>query len=222
MVSATKDGKMSHTRVLLADDHALIMAGVRSALGPQFEIVGEAGDGSALLRAAETLRPDLVILDISMPVLNGLESARRIRKILPTARLIFLSQHNDPAYLREALKIGATGYVLKSEAGEVLSGAAAAVMRGETYISPGFGEPVIAGLWNRCGEINNESADLTARQREILQLILEGRANKEIADLLHLSVKTIEFHRARIMTKLGVGSAAQLAKVAVQRGLIAE
>lgn len=213
---------MGYTRVLLADDHALFMAGVRSALGPQFEIVGEAVDGSALLQAAETLRPDLVILDISMPVLNGLESARRIRKILPATRLIFLSQHNDPAYLREALKIGAAGYVLKSETAEVLCGAAGAVMRGETYISPAFGEPVIAGLWNRCGGINNESPGLTARQREILQLILDGRGNKEIADLLNLSVKTVEFHRARIMTKLGAGSAAQLAKVAVQRGLIAE
>lgn len=213
---------MGSTRILLADDHVLIAHGVRATLEEHFEIVGHAADGNTLVGAAETLRPDAIVLDISMPVLNGLEAAQRIRKILPSVKLVFLSQHRDPAYLRQALKIGASGYVLKSEVAGELRQALSAVMRGETFISPAFGEQVIASLWNRSREISNEAVELTGRQREILQLILEGRANKEIADCLHLSLKTVEFHRARLMNKLGARTAAELAKVALQRGLIAE
>jgi DNA-binding NarL/FixJ family response regulator len=213
---------MNGTRVLLADDHALIARGVRSTLEPQFEIVGYAADGKALVQAAEELRPDIIVLDISMPVLNGLEAAERIRKILPSVKLIFLSQHLDPAYLRQALRVGASGYVLKVQTAEELQQALAAAMRGETFISPAFDPQLVAGLWNRSKELNNESAELTVRQREILQLVVEGRSNKEIADVLEVSIKTVEFHRARLMSKLGARSAAQLAKVAVQRGLIPE
>jgi len=211
---------MSNTRVLLADDHSLILEGVRSTLEPRFDVVGHAGDGKALVEAAENLRPDVIVLDVSMPVLNGFEAAQRIRKFLPSVKLIFLSQHRDPAYLRQALRIGVSGYVLKSEASEELQRALAAVMRGETFISQGFGQQVIDNLWNRSKEVSNESSDLTGRQREILQLVVEGRSNKEIADLLEVSIKTVEFHRARLMNKLGARTAAQLAKVAVERGLI--
>jgi len=212
--------KLMKVRVLLGDDHALILDGLRAALQQQYEIVGLAKDGRALLTAAERLKPDLVVLDISMPLLNGFESAKQIKKILPSAKLIFLSQHLNPAYLKQALRLGASGYVLKSGATEELQQAISAVLRGKTYITPAFGEEVIARLWNRSGEINKESEDLTDRQREILQLIIEGRGNKEIADILHLSVKTIEFHRARIMLKLGVKTVAELTKAALQRGLI--
>ncbi len=211
---------MKRLRVLLGDDHALILDGIRSSLQAHHEIVGQATDGKALVEAAQHLRPDLIILDISMPVLNGLESAKRIKEILPSTRLIFLSQHLNPAYLKQALKAGASGYVLKSGATEELLKAISTAMRGETYITPSFGEDVIARLWNRSGEINDQSEELTERQREILQLIVEGRGNKEIADVLHLSIKTIEFHRARIMDKLGVRSAAELTKVALQQGII--
>ena len=211
---------MGNTRILLADDHVLVAHGVRATLEAQFEIVGQAGDGKALVEAAEALRPDAIVLDIGMPVLNGFEAAQRIRKFLPAIKLIFLSQHRDPAYLRQTLRIGASGYVLKSEAAEELQHALAAVMRGEVFISPAFGEQVIANLWNRSKEVSNETLELTGRQREILQLIVEGRANKEVADCLHVSLKTIEFHRARVMHKLGARTAAELAKVALQRGLI--
>ena len=211
---------MASIRILLADDHTLIVQGVRSTLESQFEIVGHVGDGKALVEAAEALRPDAIVLDISMPILNGLEAAQRISKILPSVKLVFLSQHRDPAYLRQALKIGASGYVLKSEAAEELGQALVAAMRGEIFVSPAFGDQVIANLWNRSRELTNESVELTDRQREILQLILEGRANKEIADCLALSPKTVEFHRARLMNKLGAHTAAELAKIAVQRGLI--
>src|ERR1700758_2169530 len=193
---------MKQARILLGDDHALILDGVRAALQVQFEVVGQAKDGKALVEAAQRLRPELVILDISMPLLNGFESARQIKKMLPATKLIFLSQHLNPAYLKQALKIGASGYVLKSGATEELQKAIATVLRGKTYITPSFGEDVIARLWNRSGEISNESEELTDRQGEILQLIVEGRANKEIADILHLSIKTIEFHRARVMSRL--------------------
>jgi DNA-binding NarL/FixJ family response regulator len=207
-------------RVLLGDDHALILDGLRTTLQSQHEIVGVAKDGRALVQAAERLKPELIILDISMPLLNGFEAAKQIKKSLPTAKLIFLSQHLNPAYLKQALKLGASGYVLKSGAIEELQQAISQVLLGRTYITPAFGEDVIARLWNRDGELSQETEGLTDRQREILQLIVEGRGNKEIADILHVSVKTIEFHRARIMVRLGVKTVAELTKVALQQGLI--
>lgn len=207
-------------RVLLGDDHALILDGLRSALQPHYEIAGLAQDGRALVQAAERLKPDLVVVDISMPLLNGFEAAKQIKKSLPHTKVIFLSQHLNPAYLKQALRLGASGYVLKAGATEELQQAIEAVLHGKTYITPAFGEEVIARLWNREGELSEESEDLTERQREILQLIVEGRGNKEIADILHLSVKTIEFHRARIMAKLGVKTVAELTKAALQQGLI--
>jgi len=208
---------MKKVRILLGDDHALILDGVRAALQVQFEIVGQAADGMALVEAAQRLRPDVVILDISMPLLNGFESARQIKKALPGTKLIFLSQHLNPAYLKQALKIGASGYVLKSGATEELQKAITTVLHGQSYITPAFGDDVISRLLNRSGEISNESEELTDRQREILQLIVEGRANKEIADILHLSVKTIEFHRTRMMTRLGVKTVAELTKVQAEK-----
>jgi DNA-binding NarL/FixJ family response regulator len=209
-------------RVLLGDDHALILDGIRSALQSQYDVVGVAQDGRALVQAAERLKPEVVVLDISMPLLNGFEAALQIKKALPHAKLIFLSQHLNPAYLKQALKAGASGYVLKSGATEELQKAISTALKGQTYITTAFGDDVVARIWNRDGEVNNEAEDLTDRQREILQLIVEGRGNKEIAEVLHLSVKTIEFHRARIMSKLGVHTVAELTKVSLQRGLIPE
>jgi DNA-binding NarL/FixJ family response regulator len=209
-------------RILLGDDHALILDGIRSALQQQYDIVGQVQDGRALVQAADRLQPQIIVLDISMPLLNGFEAAKQIRKSVPSAKLIFLSQHLNPAYLKQALKLGASGYVLKSGATQELHTAISQVLRGKTYITPAFGEDVISNLWNRSGELNRESEDLTDRQREILHLIVGGKANKEIADVLHVSIKTVEFHRARLMAKLGVRTVAELAKVAVQQGLIPE
>jgi DNA-binding NarL/FixJ family response regulator len=200
----------------------LILDGIRASLQQQYEIVGLAKDGRALVQAAEKLKPDVVILDISMPLLNGFEAAKQIKKSLPATRLIFLSQHLNPAYLKQALKLGASGYVLKAGATEELHQAISTVSRGKIYITPAFGEETIARLWSRTGELNQEEEDLTDRQREILQLIVEGRGNKEIADIIHVSIKTVEFHRARIMAKLGVKTAAELTKAALQQGLIPE
>ena len=144
-------------RVLLGDDHAFILDGVRAALQPHFEIVGQVTDGKALVAAAERLKPDVVVLDISMPLLNGFESARQVKKIMPGIKVIFLSQHLNPAYLQQALKLGASGYVLKSGATEELQRAMATVLRGQTYITPNFGDDVIARVWDRSGEVSNES-----------------------------------------------------------------
>lgn len=212
---------MKRSRILLGDDHALILDGVRASLQDQFDVIGEAYDGKALVSAAETLQPDIVILDISMPVLNGFESARLIKKVLPATKIIFLSQHLNPAYLKHALKAGAAGYVLKSGAREELHQAIDSVLHGKTYITPSFGEDIRSQMLNRSGEIADEE-ELTDRQREILQLIVQGKANKEIADIIHISIKTVEFHRARIMSRLGVRTVAELTKVALQQGLIAE
>lgn len=145
---------MNRPRVLLGDDHALILSGVRATLASRFEVVGEATDGKALVEAAERLRPDIIILDISMPLLNGFEAARQIRLSQPAAKLIFLSQHLTPAYLRQALEIGATGYVLKSETTEELEPAMNAVLKGETFISPRFGDEVVSRMRGRDGNLN--------------------------------------------------------------------
>jgi DNA-binding NarL/FixJ family response regulator len=210
------------TRVLLGDDHAFILDGIRAVLQVQYDVVGQAQDGRALVDAAERLQPDVVILDISMPLLNGFEAALQIKKSRPQVKLIFLSQHLNPAYLRQALKLGASGYVLKSGATAELQQAIREVLRGRTYITPAFGQNVIDGLWSRSGEVNNQAEELTDRQREILKLIIDGKGNKQIADVLHVSVKTVEFHRARLMGRLGVRSVAELTKVALQQGLIPE
>lgn len=209
-------------RVLLGDDHGFILQGVRAALRAEHELVGQATDGRALVEAAARLNPDVIILDISMPLLNGFEAAKQIHQARPSTKLIFLSQHLNPAYLRQALKIGATGYVLKSDASEQLPRAIDTVLKGGTYITPSFGEDVVANLWGRSGDVNQQSEALTDRQREILHLMMGGKANKEIAGVLHVSVKTVEFHRARLMSKLGVRSVAELTKVALQQGLIPE
>ena len=204
---------MKRIRVLLGDDHALILDGVRASLQDDYEIVGEAYDGKALVTAAEKLHPDVVVVDISMPLLNGFESARLIKKALPTTKIIFLSQHLNPAYLKHALKAGASGYVLKSGAREELRQAIESALRGKIYITASFGEEVRSQMLNRSGEISDDSDELTD---------LQGKANKEIANILHVSIKTVEFHRARIMVRLGVRSVAELTKVALQQGLIGE
>jgi DNA-binding NarL/FixJ family response regulator len=213
---------MKRTRLVLGDDHALILDGIRASLQPDFDVVGVALDGKSLVETAGRMQPDIVILDISMPGLNGFEAARRIKEARPATRLIFLSQHLNPAYVKHALRVGASGYVLKSGATEELRQAIAAVLLGKTFITPAFGEEALSRLLNRSGEVNQEEEELTERQREILQLIVQGKANKEIADLVHVSVKTVEFHRARLMAKLGVRTVAELTKVALEQGLIAE
>ena len=209
---------MTRARILLADDHTLTLEGLRAVLEPHHEIVGMVTDGRALLDSALSLEPDLIVLDITMPLLNGVDAAVQIKKSLPGVKLLFVTMHVNPAYLEAALNAGATGYVLKSAAREELLDAIASVLNGRIYVTPTlsrenlerFSDPARAAATLR----------LSAREREILQLIAEGRAAKEIAFHLTISVKTVAFHRENIKRKLGLGTTAELTKHAIEQGLI--
>lgn len=211
---------MKHARILLADDHSLIISGIRGLLESRYEIVGSADNGKSLIEAALRSAPDIVILDVSMPILNGIEAAREIRGVLPDTKFVFLSMHSNPLYLRKALEAGASAYVLKSGATEELLGALEMVRKGETYISTGFDRQVRDELRDWPRKSGRSVIELTTRQRQILQLVAEGKHNKEIAEMLHTSIKTVEFHRSRLMTKLGAHTVAELTRIAIEEGLI--
>lgn len=211
---------MAQVRILLADDHSLILEGVRRLIENQYAVVGSAENGKSLVEAALRLAPELVILDVAMPILNGIDAAREIKKALPTTKFLFLSMQSNPVYLRKALDAGALGYVLKSGASEELLKAIEVVRKGGSYVSPGFGNEVIESVLSWPEKSSRVVIELTGRQREILQLIAEGKQNKEIADILQLSVKTVEFHRGRLMSKLGAHTVAQLTRLAIEEGLI--
>lgn len=212
---------MKRARILLADDHSITVAGIRSLLAREWELVGQVGDGRSLVEAALKLRPDLIILDIGMPLLNGIDAAKQLRKVWPEARLLFVTMHGSPMYLREAMRSGASGFLLKSSAAEELLPAVRKVLRGGRYITPALGGNAAEAAQTVSGT-SPRPAGLTDRQREVLQLVAEGRTNKEIGAFLHISVKTVDFHRSKIMRKLGLHSVAQLSTFAVQAGLIRE
>lgn len=211
---------MKPLRILLADDHSLILKGIKGLLENHYEVAGLSEDGKSLVEAAMRLEPDLVVLDIGMPILNGIDAARRIKKALPATKLIFLSMHANAIYLRKALEAGASGYVLKSGAAEELLTAIEEVRKGRVYVTPNFGHNVIESVRNTGETPSRLVIELTDRQRQILQLVAEGRQNKEIAEIVHVSVKTVEFHRGRLLAKLGARSVAELTKFAIQEGLI--
>jgi DNA-binding NarL/FixJ family response regulator len=206
-------------RVLCADDHLLVIDGLRRILEPECEIVGAVEDGRALLKAAQELKPDIVLLDISMPLLNGVEAARRLRKSVPAAKLIFVTMHADPTYVTGAFRAGASGYVLKRCASMELVSAIQQVLKGRTYLTPLIGKDLLGdtpGLPLRPDEVSGE---LTERQREVVQLVAEGHAVKEIAAILNVSGKTVAFHKSNVMRRLGLRSTAQLTKYALEHGL---
>ena len=206
-------------RILLADDHAVVLEGLRRILDcPEFEVAGAVTDGRALVQTAASLSPDIIITDLGMPLLNGLEAARQIRKDNRRAKIIFLTMHQEVAYAIEALKAGGSGYVLKDSASEELVKAIREVLHGRAYITPALADRVKRALESRSG--NN--SELTPRQREVLQLLAEGRTPKEIAMLLNVSNRTIEFHKYRIMETLGLHSIAELAGYAVRMGILAD
>ena len=207
-------------RVLAADDHSIVLTGIRNLIERDYELVGQAMDGRSLVREALRLRPDLVLLDIGMPLLNGIEAAKQIKRAWPEAKLLFVSMHANAMYLREAMRTGASGYVLKSSASEELLPAMKQALKGQTYISPAFGATVLENIRSDAPTKLRAVAGLTDRQREVLQLIAEGHSNKEVAAILRVSVKTAEFHRARIMRQLGLYSSAELAAFAVREGLV--
>lgn len=209
---------MKHARVLLADDHPLTLEGLRAFLEPHLEMVGTVTDGRALVEVALRLKPDLIILDITMPLLNGIDAAIQIKKSLPKVKLLFVTMHVSPAYLEAALRAGGSGYVVKSAAREELLDAIQNVMKGRIYVSPSLSSEHL----ERFKDPSRAAAtfQLSTREREILQLIAEGRAGKEIAHVLAISIKTVAFHRENLKRKLGLRTTAELTKHAIEQGLI--
>jgi DNA-binding NarL/FixJ family response regulator len=211
----------SAIRVVLVDDHALVRAGMRSLLGSmqQVEVVGEASSGEEALALARTTLPDIVLMDIAMKGLTGLEAASRMREASPRSRVIILSMHAGEEYVLQALRAGAVGYLLKDAATGELELALRSVMRGESWFSPAVSRQVVEGYVQRVG--GESGADvLTARQREVLRLVAGGKSTKEIAYDLNLSVKTVETHRAQIMERLGIRDVAGLVRYALRTGLV--
>lgn len=208
-------------RVLLADDHTMIMEGLSSVLEPEFEVVGRAEDGRQLMSMAEQLKPDVIVADISMPLLNGIEAARQLHKSESRAKFIVLTMHPEADLATEAFRAGASGYVLKSSASKELRTAIQETLKGRTYVTPRIAREVLEGLMRQPAESGADRYQaLTARQREVLQLVAEGRTSKEIANILNVSTKTVEFHKGRIKTELGLRSIAELTQFAVKRGLV--
>lgn len=215
---------MSVIRVLLADDHALVRSGIRLVLQTfdGVQVVAETQDGRTALALIEKLRPDVALLDISMPELNGMDTATRIRSRFPETRVLILSVHAGEEYVTQALRAGASGYLLKDATPTELEFALRSVMRGETYLSPGVSGAIVE-KYLRNGEPATGPLDaITPRQREILQLIAEGRSTKEMAARLGVSIKTVETHRALLMERLGIHDIAGLARFAVRTGLVEE
>ncbi len=213
---------MNTMRVLLADDHTLVRAGLRKLLEsmPDINVVGEAGDGLALLALAEELQPHMVLMDIAMPGLNGLEATARLVKSMPGIRVMILSMHQNEEYVRRALRHGAVAYLLKDSAPMELELAITAVLRGETYLSPAVSKGVLDDYVHRLREEDQPAEHLSPRQREVLQLIAEGLSTKDIARRLDLSVKTVETHRTGLMRQLDVHEVTGLVRHALKLGLV--
>lgn len=206
-------------RILLADDHAVVRKGFHLILSAQsdMEIVGEAANGREVLEMAEQLQPDVVVMDVAMPELNGIEATRRLATNVPHARVLALSMHKDSVYVREILRAGARGYLLKDSTDSDLLAAVRAVTRGQGFLSPGVSEAVLSDYRRH---VTDALDLLTSREREVLQMIAEGKTNKEIASLLNLSVYTVDAHRGRIMEKLNLHSTGELVRFAMRKGLI--
>lgn len=215
---------MARLRILLADDHTVVRQGLRKILEdrPEWDVIGEAGDGREAVRLAEELTPDVAIIDIAMPLLNGIEATRQIVKRSPTTRILVLTMHADEAYVHQILQAGATGYLLKDSADVDLVQAVSAVSKGKSFFSPAVARLMLDDYVRTLAEkgATDRYEMLSEREREIFQLIAEGKANKEMAALLSISPSTVETHRARIMEKLDLHSAAEIVLYAVRRGVI--
>ena len=211
-------------RILIADDHQLIRRGLIAALAdrPDWTVVGEAANGREAVDLVRQLHPDIAILDLTMPELNGLDAARQMRTVSPPTRILIVTAHESEQLLREVLEVGAMGYVLKSDADDVLPKAIDAVLRGRTFFTSSVGRLVVEG-YLRSGQAELGEAlesRLSPREREIVQLVAEGQSSKDIARLLQLSVKTVETHRSNIMHKLGIDSVAELVRYAIRNRII--
>lgn len=211
---------MSKPRILLADDHRLFIEGLKRLLSPEFEIVGAVEDGGKIQKAVELLQPEVLVIDISMPNLNGLEAARKIHKEHEEIRIVFLTMHTEVAYAVNAFQAGASGYVLKHAASEELVMAIKEVIQGRTFITSLIAGDLLQNYQNGTQQKPVTINDLTSRQREVLQLIATGYTNKEISTLLGISAKNVEYHKYRIMELLGIKTSAELILHAAYYGIV--
>ena len=207
---------MTRPRILMADDHAMLLDAFRALLEPEFDVVGTVTDGRMLLEEFSRLHPDVVLLDIAMPLLNGLDAGRQLKAQRKSVKLIYLTMNPDPDLAGEALRLGASGYVLKSSAAHELKQAIHEVLRGRSYITPLITRDVVGSL------IEHQSGrhELTMRQREVLQLLAEGRSMKEVGAILNLTARTVAFHKYRMMEQLRVKTSAELVQFAVKHGIV--
>ncbi len=206
--------------MLAADDHSLIVEGFRLMLEPEFKLVGTVEDGHALIQAAEKLRPDVILMDISMPHLNGIQAARELQTSLPDCKIIFVTMHADAEYVAAAFRAGASGYVLKRAAASELMTAIREVLQGRHYVTPLVTKEILNSLLTASAGREKPKSTLTPRQREVLRLVAEGRTHREIAGLLHIAIKTVEFHKAAAMRELGLRNSAELIRYALAHGFI--
>ena len=212
---------MIRPRVLLADDHIILLDAFRKLLEPECEVVGTVTDGRALLEVGPTLNPDIIVLDVAMPLLNGLDAGRQLRQRMPNVKLIFLTVNEDPELAAEAFRIGASGYLLKNSAASELFHAIREVSKGRAYVTPlvakGMVDTFVHGSQRR-----KLSHDLTSRQREVLQLLAEGHSMKEVATLMKITPRTVAFHKYRIMDELHLKTNAALVQFAIKQGLVSQ
>ena len=214
---------MKRIKVLLADDHTIVRKGLRALIDADndIEVVDEAEDGKEAFEKAEKLQPDVVVMDIAMPGLNGIEATRQIKKHLPGTRVLILSMHTSEEYIFQALRAGASGYLIKKAAPRDLVLAIQAAQRGETFLSPAISRTVVEEYIRKAEKTEEDPLEkLTDREREVLQLIAEGLSNRETAERLHISIKTVETHRTHLMEKLNVQRVADLTRYAIRKGLI--
>lgn len=212
--------EMSRPRVLLADDHRLVAEGLKSLLNADFDLVGVVEDGRALIEAAQKLRPDVIVADVTMPHLNGIDALGPLKRFDPQVRVVFLTMHPEVAYARRALEAGALGYVLKHSAPAELVAAIRAALAGKTYVSTAIAGEVLQSLSREPDAADDPVAALTPRQREILQLLAEGRSAKEIGAVLKVSARTVEFHKYQMMERLDLHTNAELVHFALKHGIV--
>jgi DNA-binding NarL/FixJ family response regulator len=211
---------MKKPRVLLADDHKIVIEGLKSLLRDEFEIVGSVEDGRALVEQASTLYPDVIVADISMPQLNGIEAARQIKKIDKNIKIVFLTMHQDATYAANAFEAGASGFVLKHSASSELIRAIREAIKGRTYVTPLIAGDLIYTYQEGGSPEKNLFKKISPRQREVLQLLAEGKSAKEIASILNISTRTVEFHKYRMMEQLNIKTSAELVRYAIKHGII--
>jgi DNA-binding NarL/FixJ family response regulator len=211
----------NRSRILIADDHTLVAELCKRLLETEFDVVGIVSDGRALLRAASELKPDVIVVDVAMPILNGLDAGQQVKEMLPSVKLVYLTMNPDAEVAAEAFARGASGYLLKTCASSEMVVAVRDALRGKSYVSQGLSKDAIDSFRWRNKKLINEEERLTQRQREVLQLLAEGKVMKEVSSILNMSTRTVAYHKYRMMEVLGAKSTAELVKYAVRNHVIA-